>query len=395
MDKMKGHLRKRGERSYEITLYLGRDPQTGKKQYKTHSVKGNKKKAESELTRLVHELETGSYVLPVKLSVGDFLEKWLLDYAAVHVSGKTLERYQGVVKHHLKPALGAIPLQKLQPLHIQAHYSAAMKDGARKDGRPGGLSAQSILHHHRLLSEALQMAVRWQLMARNPCDAVEPPAVHVKEVAALDETKTVWLFDCAIGTRLYVPIVLAVCGGLRRGEILALRWQDVDLASGLLWIRRAVEETKAGIKIKEPKSHRGRRSVTLPPIAVEALAQHRQEQDRLKDLLGPGYQDNDLICCSPDGTLWKPSAFTSAYRSLLARRKLDGPNFHALRHSHASQLLKAGVDIKVISERLGHAKSSFTLDVYGHLLPGRDEEAARRLETGLRAAMEKQRRPVA
>ena len=141
-------------------------------------------------------------------------------------------------------------------------------------------------------------------------------------------------------------------------------------------------------------SRRGRRTVALASLTIEALREHKQEQDRRKEMLGGAYQDNDLICCTEDGSIWKPSAFTSAYRDLLKRRKLDGPNFHALRHGHVSQLLDEGADIKLISERLGHSKTSFTLDVYGHLLPGRDEEAARRIDASLRAAIEKQRRPV-
>ena len=218
------------------------------------------------------------------------------------------------------------------------------------------------------------------LVARNVCDAVEPPTVHTREVQAIDETKAAWLFDCAVGTRLYIPIMLAVSAGLRRGEILALRWQDVDWIGNLLWICRAVEETKAGTIIKEPKSSKGRRSLALPPVAVEALQAHKQEQDRRKEALGTDYQDADLICCGDDGALWIPSAFTSAYRDLLRRRTLTGPNFHALRHSHASQLLKAGVDLKSVSARLGHAKSAFTLATYAHMLPGQDQEAARRIE---------------
>lgn len=199
------------------------------------------------------------------------------------------------------------------------------------------------------------MAVRWQLVARNVCDAVEPPAVHAREVQAIDETKAAWLLDWALGTRLYIPIMLAVSAGLRRGEILALRWQDVDWIGGLIWIRCAVEETKAGTVIKEPKSPKGRRSLALPPVAVEALQVHKQEQDRRREALGSDYEDDDLLCCCDDGSLWVPSAFTSAYRDLLRRRKLTGPNLHALRHSHASQLLKSGVDLKSVSARLGHA----------------------------------------
>lgn len=391
---MKGHIAKRSKGSYSIVLELGKDPSTGKRQQKWLTVNGTKKDAERELARRVNEVNIGTFADPGKITVSEFLEQWLKNYAEINVSGKTLERYRSIVTHHLRPAFGTLPLARLAPLHIQAHYSRALKNG-RKDGRKGGLSPQSVLHHHRVLSEALSMAVRWQLLARNPAEAVEPPTVRRKEVQPIDETATAWLLDAALGTRLYIPIMLSVCSGLRRGEILGLKWQDLQWDSARLWIRRALEETKLkGVIFKEPKNKRGR-SVALPLVAIEALRFHKHQQRGHREMLGSGYKDNDLICCVEDGSIWKPSAFTSAYRALLRRRKLNGPNFHAIRHAHASQLLKEGVDIKVISERLGHSKTSFTLDVYGHLLPGRDEEAARRVELTLRKAIEETRRPIA
>jgi len=231
------------------------------------------------------------------------------------------------------------------------------------------------------------MAVRWQLAARNVCEAVEPPSVRQPEIPAIDEMQGALLLDAARGTRLYIPILLALACGLRRGEILALRWSDVDWTNGLLWVRRSVEQTRAGARIKEPKSPRSRRSVALPPVVVEALREHRARQDEIRDALGSDYRENDLICPRDDGSLWPPQAFTSAYRDLLRRRGLPGPNFHALRHSHASQLIRAGLDIKLVSARLGHAKSGFTLETYGHLLPGQDQEAARRIDQSLRSAL--------
>jgi integrase len=156
----------------------------------------------------------------------------------------------------------------------------------------------------------------------------------------------------------------------------------------VLQVRRALEETSVGVAFKEPKSKSGRREVAVPKVALDALERHRTRQQHFRDLMGNGYQDHDLICCVDDGSIWKPSAFTSAYRDLLRRRNLTGPNFHALRHAHASQLLTAGVDAKVISKRLGHSRASFTMDVYAHLMPGQDQEAAVRLDARLQKAMD-------
>ena len=382
---MRGSIRKRGERSWEIRLYLGRDPKTGEELRQSITFRGSKKAAEAEPARLVNQIETGAFLPPGRLTVSEFLDKWV-EHIRTRVSARTFERYSSLIEHWIRPELGALPLAKLQPLHVQQLYSRAL-EGPRRDGRPGGLQPQSVLHIHRVLSEALKMAMRWQLAARNVCEAVEPPSVRQPEIPAIDEMQGALLLDAARGTRLYIPILLALACGLRRGEILALRWSDVDWTNGLLWVRRSVEQTRAGASIKEPKSPRSRRSVALPPVVVEALREHRARQDEIRDALGSDYQENDLICPRDDGSLWPPQAFTSAYRDLLRRRGLQGPNFHALRHSHASQLIRAGLDIKLVSARLGHAKSGFTLETYGHLLPGQDQEAARRIDQSLRSAL--------
>ena len=173
--------------------------------------------------------------------------------AAQKVCNKTLDRWRGIVKHHIAPAFGRLPLQKLTALHIESHYARLAKEG-RKDGRKGGLSAQTILHHHRLISEALQKAVTWKLRNSNPADRVQTPAVRPREVTPIDETAAAWLLTVAEGTRLYIPIMLAVSLGLRRGEILAVRWRIIDRNREVLEVNRAIEESKAGIRFKEPRA---------------------------------------------------------------------------------------------------------------------------------------------
>ena len=384
---MKGHIRQRGPQSWAVVLDLGRDA-SGKRRQKWHTVRGTKKDAQRELARLLHELNTGAYVEPSRMTLSDYLDRWLEDYARPNVSGKTFERYEEIVRLHLKPALGHHTLSKLQPLHIALYYSEALASG-RTDGS-GGLSARSVLHHHRVLRAALHQAVKWLLLPRNPADAVDPPRPKHREMRALDEAATAKLLRAASESRLSLPVLLAVTTGLRRGEILGLRWQDIDFEKSSLAVRQSLEQTRDGLAFKQPKTSKGRRVVALPGLAVDALKQHKVRQATTKLALGAAYQDHDLVCARDDGSPWPPDTFSSAFVALMRRADVPTVRFHDLRHTHATQLLRQGVHPKVVSERLGHATVGITLDVYSHVLPGMQAEAATRTDAALRAALGKE-----
>ena len=380
---MRGHIRKRGKASWAVVLDLGRDA-SGSRRQKWHSVKGTRRDAEREMSRILGELNMGSYVEPARMSVGEFLDRWLADYAKPKVTSKTFERYGEMIDGHIRPALGTYLLPKLAPLHIQSFYSRALATG-RKDGK-GGLSAQSVVHFHRVLHKALAQAVKWQLLARNPVDAVEPPRAERNEMRALDEDETAKLLALLEGTRLHMPVFLAVTTGLRRGEILGLRWSNIDLETGTLTVVQSLEQTKAGLKFKSPKTHRSRRSIALPQMTVEALRSHRAAQAEEKLALGPAYEENGLVCPRPGGGPWAPDVFSTAFAAFVRRSDMKAFRFHDLRHSHASHLLRLGVHPKVVSERLGHSSVSITLDTYSHLLPGVQEDAVRRIDDLFKSA---------
>jgi integrase len=373
---MKGSLVQRGRTWYAV-IDLPKGPD-GRRRQKWHRLAASgKRQAQAELAKLIADLASGRYVEPSKLSLADFLLKWL---EVVHsaVSAKTFERYRGIVVGHLIPHLGAYPLARLQPLHIQAYYSRALQ-GGRLDGRAGGLAPQTVLHHHRVLKEALGQAVRWGLLARNPADAVDPPRVARKEMRTLTPEQIARLLAAAQGSRLYIPILLAVATGMRRGEILALRWEDVDLGAGTVSVRRTLEQVRGRIAFKEPKSARSRRVIPLPAFAVAALRRHKAEQARLRLRLGPAYDDQGLVCTTETG---RPLAhnFGRDYLALLERAGVPRVRFHDLRHSHATLLLSQNVHPKVVSERLGHAAVGVTLDIYSHVVPALQQEAADKLE---------------
>ena len=383
---MRGHIRKRG-RSWAIVVDRGRDGR-GRRRQRWHTVQGTKRDAQRELARLPHELNTGAYLEPTRITMCEYLERWLADYAKTNVNPKTFERYREIVRLHLIPALGGCPLVKLQPLHIQAYYSQAIQSG-RRDGKHG-LAAQTVLHHHRVLREALMHAQRWQLIVRNPADLVEPPRPPRKEAKVLDVHQAGDLLAALDGHRLYNPVLLALTTGMRRGEIRALRWPDVDFEAGTLTVRKSLQQTNEGVAFKTPKSGKGR-TVALPPMAVEVLGAHRVAQAEQRLALGGAYANNDLVFARPDGHPWEPDSFTSSFSAFVRRARLPHITFHGLRHTHATLLLTKGIHPKVVSERLGHSKVGFTLDIYAHVLPGMQKEAARRIEAALKAAISRSR----
>jgi integrase len=376
---MTGHIRQRSAGSWEIKFDLWRDPATGKRETRFVTVKGTKKAAQKELRRLLSTVDEGRFVEPSKLTVAQYLDQWLDEGAKHKVSGKTLGRYTELLRLHAVPMIGAHRLTRLEPLHIQTVHAAMRKRG---------LSAQTIKHCHRVLSQALRQAVRLRLITTNPADDVDPPRVARTEMKVLDQAQAAGLLKAAERSSIYVPVLLGVTTGMRRGEILALHWHEVDLDHRSLSVAQTLEETKAGgLVFKIPKTERSRRKIALPAIAVEALRRWRtrQTEDRLR--AGPLWIDHDLVCCRPDGTPLSPRQLSKTF-AVLSRRLGLGVRFHDLRHSHMSHLLAAGVHPKVVSERAGHASVSITLDVYSHLIPGMQEDAARRIDDALRAHLE-------
>jgi integrase len=209
---------------------------------------------------------------------------------------------------------------------------------------------------------------------------------------ALDEDRSAWLIQAALGTAFYIPIVYGLCTALRRGEILAQRWRDIDWTSGRLAVAQSLEQTRAGgLKFKIPKGKK-RRVVTMPPFLIEALHAHRIEQEKNRALFGRDYRtDLDLVVALPEGSPWKPDSFSASYADFATKIGLGDIRFHDLRHSHASQLLRQRVPLKTVQERLGHANATVTLNTYAHILAGDDQLAVDNFELKLRSAIEKER----
>lgn len=373
---MRGHLRKRGANSWEITLDYPRG-EDDKRNQRTVTIHGTKTDAEKERTRLLRELDQGTAIDPNQLTVGEYLNRWLADYASTNVGPATYRRYAGIVKSRLIPAIGHHKLSNLRPLHIQDYYTKVLKEPPPGLKRP--LSPTTVVQYHRILREALKHAVRWQLLAVNPADAVKPPRKDEKEMQVLTNQQAATLLEASKPYRLHVPIALALLCGLRSGEAFALRWGDIDLDAGVLHVRRSLEVLDGTPRFKDPKTARGRRTIALPGLMVEILREHQDKQKHEKETLGEGYHDGDLVCCRADGL---PVIYNihKRFAKILDDAKLPKVRFHDLRHGHATALMGLGVNPKVVSERLGHSGIAITLQTYSHVLPEMQREAADKLD---------------
>jgi integrase len=382
-----GHIRQRSLGSWEIRYSFGADPATGKRRVATTTVKGNRRAAEKELRRLLRTLDTGEHVDPSRMTVREWLNTWL-DAVREEVSGKTLERYREIAQHFLMPALGNLQLSKLSPSHIQTAYND-LAVGGRRDGKDGGLSPRTRRHIHRILNTALARAVEQQVLARNPAEAFRKrlPKVERREMTALSAVQSASLLAAIKHTRVYWPVLLALSTGMRRGEVFALRWRNVDLERGSLRVMESLEQTKDGIRFKSPKSGRTR-VVTLPEFATEELCRLKRLQAEELLMLGIRQTGETLVCARADGLPLQPQSLTHQFTRLVGRiRDIPRVRFHDLRHSHATQLLQAGVHPKVAQERLGHASITTTLDLYSHVTESMQGDAAVRLDAAFQDAI--------
>jgi len=376
---MRGHIVKRGKNSYSIVVSMGKDATTGKYKYQWVSVKGTKKEAEKRLSELLHQLDTDTFMKPGKTTLAEYLERWLKDYAWPNLAPRTAEGYESIIHRHLIPSLGSMTLTLLKPEHLQRYYSEKLA-GGRCDGK-GALNPTTVSHHHTCLHRALKMALKWGLINRNPADAVTPPRPQRAEIHTMNEDDLYTFLEAAKKTSYYVLFYEALFTGMRRSELLALRWCDVDLLLCQVYVTRSLHHLRTGeIVFRAPKTAKGRRMVSLPPSAALLLQEHRDKQEVQRAMLGIPLKDDDLIFSDLAGKPFLPDTVSHVWSKLVKRAGLEGIRFHDARHTHASLMLKQGAHPKVVQERLGHATISTTLDLYSHVAPGLQETAAARFD---------------
>ncbi|NPV44790.1 MAG: site-specific integrase, partial [Firmicutes bacterium] len=303
----------------------------------------------------------GGYIEPSKITFGEWLDKWLVEYKKGQIKPTTYESYEVIINAHIKPALGNIPLAKLQPHMLQAFYN---------DRLESGLSTRRVHYCHTIIHQALKQSVKEGLLPRNPAEATSPPAIKNKQMRPLTEEELLKFLDVAKDDRLYAAYVVAATTGLRRGELLGLCWDCVDLEQGIITVKRQlILLKKKGLILEETtKTKSGKRTIVLPDDTVKELKAHRKRQAQEKLLLGEAYEDHNLVFCTEKGTPLDPRNFTRHFKRLLKKAGLPTDiRLHDLRHTYATLLLKRGVPAKIVQELLGHSTITITLDLYSHV----------------------------
>jgi integrase len=377
---MTGNITRRGAHSWRLKFEASeRDAQTGSRNTRVVTVRGTKKQAQTELTRLLAEVDSGISVDPSKVTVAEYIRAWL--EGADGLSPKTAERYRQLAEQQIAPHLGAVALQKLRPAQVEAWHGILLRSGG-KEGRP--LSARTVGHAHRVLHRALAKAAKSEIVSRNVASVISPPRVDAAEIKILAPDQIGELLRRLEGHPLHALAVVAIGTGMRRGELCGLAWGAADLDGAMIRVEHSMEETAAGTRMKSPKTRHGRRLIGLPPNVVTALRLYRVGQLERRFAFGAGaLKDDDLVFTTPTGLPLSPDNLSRDWARAVRARKLPATTFHALRHLHASALIAAGIDVLTISRRLGHASPTITLSVYGHLFSNTDAKAAEAIEAAM------------
>ena len=323
-------------------------------------------------------MDLGTYAEPTRATVGSFLRRWLDGYVDVNLRASSAKRYRGVIEGHLIPNLGQVELGRLSAAHIQEYYARALKNG--RIDRNGGLSAQTVHHHHRILSEALGFAVRWDHLPRNVANLVTAPKPRKYEPRILSFSEVKTLLEAVSGTWLYLIVHMAVHTGLRRSEILGLRWKDLNLEGGYLAVANTLHRINGlGFVFEEAKTDASSNPVVLVSSTVaELMAQRELQEGR-----GVSVARDSLVFTNVDGRSIRPDTVTESFKRVTRRMGVVDLPFKDLRATHGSLMLEAGANLKQVQVRLRHSNISTTGDRYLRLLPGSQEQIVGQFEKRL------------
>lgn len=352
-------------------------PVNGERKKVWHRAGKSLKEAQKLRTELLHKVNTKTFSYSGKITFKEFLyDRWLPNYAEPELKISTVEGYKGIIKNHIAPGLGAIKLDKLSPGDMQG-YMADRK-------RNGGLSSRTILQHYRIIHQSLKHAVRWELLATNPADKIDPPSFRSEKFKPVlpPLKEVVRILETLKGTYFYVPAMIALYCGMRRGEILALKWSKANIDEEGFTINETLFPSEQGLVFQSPKNEGSIRVAAFPHLLTAALSEQKDIQDVNRLKFGEYYQENDLICCQEDGMPINPDSFSKRFGEFLKKHELPHIRFHDLRHLNVTGLIAAGTDIGTVQKQVGHSSLGTTLD-YNHPLFQQQKKAVESLFNSL------------
>lgn len=381
-----GSIEHRGNDSWRLIVSLGKDRHNKYiKKQKTVKAK-NKTEARHKLAAFVMEIESGEYIDPSKMTFESFISEWKSKYAKKHLAAKTLENYMYTLNNYLIPEFGHVRLDEMKTIHIVNYLHSLEHEGSRKDDKQGSLSASSILYHYRVLRNVFSRAVEWGVVKSNPLEKVTRPKVSQERTNVYTQEEVHQLFQLLQGEPIHQQLIvtLALTSGLRRGELLGLQWEDIDLNTGTIEVQHSLQHiTGEGFQLKTTKTKSSVRSVVIPAFVVDQLKTYRHKKNKERLQAAESWEGGKYyyVFCTQFGKPLYPTVPGTWWRRFIKRKGFKYIRFHDLRHTAATLLINQGVHAKVIAERLGHADIKTTMNVYGQYIQQADEEAADKLNT--------------
>ena len=370
-----GHVRKRNVKSgittYQIIVEEENACSGGKRNRFYKTIHGSKKDAEKAMRNMISELENKTFTKESKLTVKEFMLQWLDLYVKNQLSPTTVQHYIDQTEKYIIPKFGHVYLQQLKNIDIQK-WVFDLQKGSPLTGKP--LAPKTIKNIMLNLSAAMKKAVMLDLISKNPCDNITMPKLERFEPDVYSMEEVDKMLDCAKNTDLYLPLMIEICIGLRRGELLALKWHHIDFENGYLTVEENLVTVDNKRITKAPKTKSGRRSIQIPSTLLDLL--HDTKKNRHAG-------DNDYVICQKDGNPYKSDSFSLKFRRFLKANDLKHIRFHDLRHINATIMLSLGISPKVAQERLGHSSYQITMDIYSHVLKKVEKEAADKLDDAL------------
>ena len=362
-----GSIRKRKDGRWEGRYTAGHDPATGKQIFK--SVLGKTQaEVKEKLKKALVEAGQIDFTKSGKYTVGTWMDEWFENVAKIKVRPSSHQTYRGYIDNHIKPNIGNIPLEKLTTMDLQKLYRTLLTKGRvdriEAEKQPRGLSAKTVRNINQVISSALDLAVAQKIIPGNPTDACELPKVEHREMQTIPEEQLQAFFAEARATGVYEMYYIELATGLRRGELLGLKWQDIDWKNGIIKVRRQIARVDGQIVEAPLKTKNSYRTVTISPQAIEVLKQQKAKTH------------DQYVFPSPNGGPISPDSVNNMLKRVLARAGIPKVRFHDLRHTFATIALQNGVDIKTVSGMLGHFSAGFTLDTYAHVTTAAQKEAA-------------------